>query len=144
MNGLNLFPTISELKESAKELRSAALAAGTSLTHSEALEAMAQKYGFRDWNTLRAKAQANNTLRIEEGSFIAGVYLGQPFKAEVLAFNEWSEGRYQITLDFEEAVDVVKFNSFSAFRKRVSAEIGANGKSFAHTSDGLPHLEVSL
>ncbi|UTW57911.1 hypothetical protein KFE96_13910 [Kordiimonas sp. SCSIO 12603] len=144
MNGLNVFPTIAELKARAKELRSATSAAGTSLSHSESLEAVAHKHGFRDWNTLRAKALANNTLRIEEGGLVSGYYLGQCFKAEVLAFNEWSQGRYKVKLDLVEPVDVVAFDSFSAFRKRINAEIGANGKSFAHTSDGRAHLELTL
>ncbi len=145
MNGLNVLPTIFELKETAREMRASAKSGGGgALTQAEALEALAHKYGFRNWNVLRAKASENSSLRVEEGSRISGKYLGFPFKATVLAFHEWSEGRYRIKLDFEKPVDVVKFKSFSAFRKRINAEIGTNGQSFSHTSDGIPHLVLSL
>ena len=41
-------------------------------------------------------------------------------------------------------VDVVTFDSFSNYRSRVSKVIGADGRSFDTTSDGVPHLVLKV
>ena len=51
--------------------------------------------------------------------------------------------RYTLTLDLEEAVDVVRFDSFSNFRKRVTGMVDAGGVSSERTSDGRPHLQLT-
>jgi hypothetical protein len=48
-----------------------------------------------------------------------------------------------VSLDLDEAVDVVTFDSFSSFRKRVNGVIGKDGVSQARTSNGRPQLELS-
>jgi hypothetical protein len=48
-----------------------------------------------------------------------------------------------VSLDLDEAVDVVTFDSFSSFRKRVNGVIGKEGVSRERTSNGRPQLELS-
>ena len=48
------YPIIEELKSQAKRLRQAMEARGTAISHSAALELIAQQHGVRDWNTLSA------------------------------------------------------------------------------------------
>ena len=68
----------------------------------------------------------------------------EPFTAEVIGITQLSEGRYEITLDLAEPVDVVTFDSFSNFRSRVRKTVDAYGRSFDKTSDGVPHLALRL
>ena len=43
-------------------------------------------------------------------------------------------------LDLDEAVDVVRFDSFSNLRKRIRVEVGPEGHSKERTSDGTPQI----
>ena len=133
--------SLDDLKAQAKRLRAALAEDGDFISHSEALELLAKQLGFRDWNTLHA-AIGNRPAPLQLGDRIAGAYLGQPFEGEIIAVEALSGGRRRITIDFDEAVDVVTFESFSAFRKRVTAVIDEDGKSAEKTSDGRPQMEL--
>ena len=74
------------------------------------------------------------------GSDRPGRYLKQAFLAEVTDIRPICEGAYEVTLTFDTRVDVVTFDSFSDFRKRVRKVIGADGRSADKTSHGVPHL----
>ncbi len=144
MNGSSSLPTIDALKDEARRLRAAHGGSGTPLSHSRALELLAYKYGFRDWNTLRAAA-AGNRAPVGTGDTVRGTYLGQPFVGEVLDVETLTPpGRFRVTVHFEEPVDVVTFDSFSSFRQRVTCTIDRSGNTAETTSDGRPqmHLEV--
>ena len=52
--------------------------------------------------------------------------------------------RFRITLHFDEPVDVVTFDSFSAYRQRVTGTIDSTGRTAEKTSDGRPHMELAL
>jgi hypothetical protein len=142
------YPGIDELKAQAKRLRQAMNDRGTALTHGAALEMIARQYGARDWNTLAALAAKPNAAAktpLFVGAHIRGRYLNQPFTGEVLALSALPGGElHRITIHFDEAVDVVTFESFSAFRRRVSAQIDADGVSPRKTSNGVPHLVLDL
>ena len=142
------YPGIEELKAQAKRLRQAMNDRGTTLTHSAALELIARQHGARDWNTLAALAAKPNTgpkTSLFVGAHIRGRYLNQPFTGEILALSAPPGGDLQrITIHFDEPVDVVTFESFSAFRRRVTAQIDADGISPRKTSNGLPHLVLDL
>ncbi|MBB4573886.1 glyoxalase superfamily protein [Rhizobium lentis] len=142
------YPGIDELKAQAKRLRQAMNDRRTALTHSAALEMIARQYGARDWNTLAALAAKPNAAAktpLFVGAHIRGRYLNQPFTGEVLALSALPGGElHRITIHFDEAVDVVTFESFSAFRRRVSAQIDADGVSPRKTSNGVPHLVLDL
>ena len=136
-------PSLDELKAQARRLRSSLTDAGTDISHSKSLELIARQYGFADWNTLYAKA-GNEPPRRDwnPGDRVKGHYLGQAFEGTVRALKAVTSmpGYVTITVDFDEPVDVVEFDSFSAFRKRVTATIDETGVSPSKTSNGRPHM----
>ena len=141
------YPSIDELKAQAKRLRQAMEARGSALSHSAALELIAQQYGARDWNTLSALATRPNAEPVSllsVGAQVRGRYLNQPFSGRILALAQTNGGLHNITIHFDEPVDVVTFESFSAFRRRINAQIDENGISPRKTSNGLPHLVLEL
>ena len=138
-------PALDALKDQARRLRKRFADDGQAIGHARALELIAAQYGFRDWNTLHAKVGNRppfNPWML--GARVRGHYLGQPFDAEVRGVQALSAepGRYRLTLHFDEPVDVVTFESFSAFRQRVSCTVDETGRSRERTSDGRPHLEL--
>lgn len=136
---------LQSLKAQARRLRSALEADGDFITHSDSLELVARQHGYRDWNTLHAAVGNRPPEPFTVGATISGRYLGQAFTAEILAVRKLADGaRYELTLDLEDAVDVVTFDSFSNFRKRVSGLVNAAGVSDARTSDGRPHFELAV
>lgn len=145
MSSSSLFPCLDALKDQAKRLRSSLAARGGEVSHSRALEFIAAQYGFRDWNTLHAAVANRPALDpYALGSRVRGTYLGQPFEGRILGVQALTAqpGRYRLTLDFDQPVDVVTFESFSALRKRVTCTIDGSGRSPAKTSNGRPHVEL--
>ncbi|WFU47080.1 glyoxalase superfamily protein [Sinorhizobium terangae] len=144
-HGKPTLPALDALKDQAKRLRSRLAAEGEAISHSRSLELVAAQYGYRDWNTLHAAVGNRppfNPWML--GSRVKGHYLGQAFEAEILSVHAISAGpgRYRLTFKFDEPVDVVTFESFSAFRQRVTATIDETGRTVEKTSDGRPHLEL--
>ena len=137
-------PTLDAARAQAKALRATLAAEGREITHSAALELIAKSHGLRDWNTLHAAIGNTPPPPVTLGQIVEGRYLGQLFTAEVIGITQLSEGRYEITLDLAEPVDVVTFDSFSNFRSRVRKTVDAYGRSFDKTSDGVPHLALRL
>jgi len=136
-------PPIEDLKDEARRLRRALAAEGVEIGHSAALERVARAHGHRDWNTAHAVASKVPPYPVRPGERVTGAYLGRPFRAEVLGLTVLGENRFRVTLDFDEAVDVVAFDSFSNLRKRVVKVIDARGESPDRTSDGRPHLRIA-
>ncbi|MEK7266055.1 MAG: glyoxalase superfamily protein [Pseudomonadota bacterium] len=134
--------SIDALKAQAKRLRQALADEGDFISHSEALELLAKQLGFRDWNTLHASA-GNRPTPLLLGARVSGLYLGQKFSGALVALETLSGGRHRVTIDFDEPVDVVTFESFSAFRTRVTAVIGEDGRSAEKTSNGRPQMEMA-
>ncbi|HEX8044761.1 glyoxalase superfamily protein [Rhizobium sp.] len=142
-----IYPSIDELKAQARRLRQAMAERGNDIAHSAALELVARQHGLRDWNTLSALAAKPNAMPsvpFAVGSTVRGRYLNQPFIGKVLALSEQTGGLHKITIHFDEPVDVVTFESFSAFRRRINAQIDADGISLRKTSDGVPHLLLDI
>lgn len=133
-------PTLDAAKAQAKALRTALATEGRDITHSAALELIAKSHGLKDWNTLHASIGNRPPPPLALGQIVEGHYLNQAFTAEVIGITQLSEGRYEITLDLADPVDVVTFDSFSNFRRRVRKTVDAYGRSFDKTSDGQPHL----
>ncbi|MGV0879270.1 glyoxalase superfamily protein [Martelella sp. FLE1502] len=139
-------PALETLKDQAKRLRSRLAQEGQTISHSRALELVAAQYGFRDWNTLHARVGNRPPLNPSMlGARVSGTYLGHPFTAEVISVQALQNrpGYYRLTMKFDEAIDVVTFDSFSAFRRRINCTIDETGRSPAKTSDGRPHVELS-
>ncbi|WEX89141.1 glyoxalase superfamily protein [Sinorhizobium garamanticum] len=144
-HGKPTLPALDALKDQARRLRSRLASEGEAISHSRSLELVAAQYGYRDWNTLHAAAgnrQPFNPWML--GSRVKGHYLGQAFEAEILSVHAISAepGRYRLTFKFDQPVDVVTFESFSAFRQRVTATIDETGRTVEKTSNGRPHLEL--
>ena len=121
------YPAIDELKAQAKRLRQAMSDRGTTLTHSAALELIARQHGARDWNTLAALAARPNAAPKRQ-ALRRSAYsrpLSQPavHRRDSGACGRPGGDLHRITIHFDEPVDVVTFESFSAFRQRVNAQI---------------------
>lgn len=127
-------PTLARLKARAQDLRQSS---NPSLSQAAALEQIARADGARDWNTRRALAL--RPVRLALGDRVRGRYLNHPFQARVLGLSRMGPAT-RITLRFDEAIDVVTFASFSAYRRQVQAVLGQDGRSLRGTSDGIPHL----
>jgi hypothetical protein len=136
-------PPIDILKQQAKRLRAGLDEDGDFITHSESLELIAKQYGYRDWNTLYAAAgNRPPAKRFQLGSRVKGRYLGQPFAGEIVAIRTMPGDFLRVVIQFDEAVDVIRFDSFSAYRSRVSAVISGDGVTTEKTSDGAPQLAM--
>jgi len=139
-------PSLDALKAQAKRLRATFGAQGNPIGHGQALELLAHQHGYKDWNTFHA-AIGNRPppTPVAIGDRVRGHYLGQAFNAEVIGVQALSSvDKFRITLNFDEAVDVVTFESFSAYRKRVTCTIDRAGRTAEKTSDGRPHLQLRL
>ena len=159
MNGnLSRLPTLDDARRQAKRLRSDLAATGTELSHGRALELVAHQHGYRDWNTLHAAignsppaeavaAPDRPASPAQVGEAVRGTYLGQPFTGRVVSVHmlgraQGAAARYRVEIDFDEPVDVVTFDSFSSFRKRVTAMLDGTGVTAARTSNGEPHMRL--
>jgi len=140
-NGTDV-PSIDALKAQAKRLRAAMGEKQTPITQSMALEAIARQWGYRDWNTLSAKAKSNQPLGWHVGQRVQGRYLGHMFEGRLKAVRSASGGFWYITVVFDDPVDVVSSAAFSSFRKQVNAVLNEAGVTQAKTSDGVPHMEL--
>ncbi len=143
MNNSHTLPRLEDLKQQAKRLRAGLGEDGDFISHSESLELVAKQYGMRDWNTLHAAVGNRPPPPISVGARINGHYLGQAFVGEVLGVQSLSPGRTRITIELDDPVDVVTFDSFSAFRRRISATINSDGKTTEKTSNGVPQLVLA-
>ena len=129
-----------QAKARARELKKNS---ATPITLGAALEIVAKELGFRDWNTASARLSNQSEPVWQVGERVSGLYLKKPFKGRIHAVRELQGGAgYDLTLHFDDPVDVVAWESFSALRQRVNAKISPEGRSWAKTSDGVPHLEV--
>lgn len=141
---LPTLPTLIEAKTQAKQLRAALSAQGTNVGHATALEQVAQRYGYRDWNSLHAAIKDRPPTAWTIGARVTGRYLSQPFEATVVSVHMTRPGWFRIALDLDQPVDVVTFDSFSNLRKRVQGTVGPKGTSAEKTSDGVPHVQIDL
>ena len=131
------------LKAEARALREERLAAGAELSHSQALEETARAHGYRDWNTAAAALPDPAACPVALGDRVSGTYLKQRFEGRVLATAIMPGGNlFRVTIEFDQPVDVVTFDSFSAFRKRVTANVDCYGVTRETTSDGQPHMQL--
>lgn len=136
-------PSTRTLKSEAKALREASALAGAPMSHGQALEAVARKHGYRDWNTASASLPERIAVPLQVGQRVAGTYLSKPFTGLVIGMQLLADMRHhEVTVKFDKPVNVSKFDSMVIPRQRVRAIIGADGVSPAHTSDGEPHLRL--
>ncbi|UTW56647.1 glyoxalase superfamily protein [Kordiimonas sp. SCSIO 12610] len=149
MNGSEIsIPTIVGLKKRAKLKRKRMGLSGANITHSASLEATAFDYGFKDWNTLSGTVQKRLVgCPVAEGEAVSGTYKGQRFSGTVhrIAVKKFAfKDRYHLTINLDEAIDVVTFDSFSAFRKRLQCSVDETGVTAELLSSGEPLLRLDL
>ena len=146
MNEYLPLPSLENLKQQAKRLRAQLEGDGPAISHSKTLELLAHQYGYKDWNTLHA-AIGNQPPgpQVVLGGRVSGHYLGQPFTGEVISVSALSHSeRFRVTINFDKAVDVVKFEGMSNMRKRVTSEIGLDGLSIEKTTQDGAMMQLDL
>ena len=135
--------SVQTLKSEAKALREERIAAGESLTHGAALEAVAKAHGFRDWNTARASLPDRVATPFQIGQRVHGSYLEQPFKGILLGVQMMSDQQhFKLTVLFDEPVNVTPNFMFAALRQRVVATVDLHGVSPALRGNGRPQMIV--
>ncbi|WP_332719411.1 glyoxalase superfamily protein [Pelagibacterium mangrovi] len=136
--------TTTDLKNEAREYRATQLEAGQTISHAQALEMVSRFHGFRDWNTASAVLPVTRAPAFGVSQRISGTYLKQPFTGTVIGVAAMGAGdMFRLTVQFDEPVDVVSFDSFSAFRQRVQTTVTREGISPTRTSDGEPHMVIT-
>ncbi|WP_425098714.1 glyoxalase superfamily protein [Tropicibacter sp. S64] len=135
--------TIDAAKAQAKALRQALQAAGTPVSHAQALELVARQHGARDWNTLSARLdRQTDTPGLALGDRVTGRYLGQAYSGKIVGLSG-PAGHRQVEIALDQPVDTVRFESFSNLRRRIRGTVNADGRSQRRTSDGEPQLTVA-
>lgn len=132
-------PSIHTLKSEARALREA----GNALSHSAALEQVARNHGYRDWNTARAMLPETTVVPFQVGSRVQGTYLDQPFTGTLTGVQMLGDGgHFNITVTFDEPVNVTPDFMFAALRHRVVATVDAKGVTPALRGNGNPQMVV--
>ena len=135
-------PSLASLKAEARVLREERAATGTPLAHGRALEEVARRHGYRDWNTACASLPERIAVPVQVGNRVAGSYLGQPFRGTVIGVKLMGEtAPYEVTVRFDKPVDVVTSELFSAFRQRVTSIVDFGGTSLARLGNGKPQMQ---
>jgi hypothetical protein len=134
-------PSAGSLKAEAKVLRQERTAAGDAISHGAALEEVARRHGYRDWNTASAALPERVATPVQVGQRVKGTYLGKPFVGLVIGL-QLTPPHYQVTVKFDHPVNVSKFASMVHHRQRVVSTIDIRGISLSQTSDGEPHMRI--
>jgi len=140
MTQTTLLPPRAELKSHAKRLRGTLAQNGTQISQAQALETVAAQWGYRDWNTLSAAVETAPAPRWQVGQRVSGTYLGHPFDGRIKSVSGRGSTHARLTLIFDQPVDVVASDRFSALRRQITATVNAAGRTVQKTSDGQPHL----
>lgn len=137
-------PSIQSLKSEAKALREERSASDTPLSQGAALEEVARRHGYRDWNTASAALPERFVVPVQIGQRVKGTYLSRPFAGLVIAMRMLPDmAHFEVTVKFDKPVNVSKFASMVHERQRVTATIDLHGISPARTSDGEPHMRIT-
>ena len=137
-------PSIQTLKSEAKALREERARDGAPLNHGQALEEIARRHGYRDWNTASATLPERIAIPVQVGQRAKGTYLGRPFSGLVIAMKLMPDMQhYEVTVKFDQPVNVSKSELMGPiWRQRVRATVDLHGVSAARTSDGEPHMRL--
>ena len=78
-------------------------------------------------------------------SAFRGATLGKVFAGKIISISDIGHGaRFQLSVRFDAPVNVSKFDSMVIARVQVNATVGRDGQTSEKTSDGTPHLVISL
>src|SRR3712207_334393 len=89
------------LKTEARIWREQCQARGEPVTHGAALEAVARRHGFRDWNAACALLPERDPAPLASGEHVAGTYLGHPFEGVLVAATPLGAGQSRVTVLFD-------------------------------------------
>ena len=135
--------SVATLKAEARVLREEQARGGAAVSQAAALETVARTHGFRDWNTARASLPDLMAPPAQVGERVGGAYLGQPFVGTVIGVEALPDSQhFRMIVKFDTPVDVVRSESFSALRQRVTASVDVYGNSSARTGDGRPQMQL--
>lgn len=136
-------PSIQTLKSEARALRETRATAGETLTHGAALEQIARRHGYRDWNTARAALPDAELVPFQVGGRVKGTYLDQPFTGKVIGVQLLGDGGHStVTVTFDAPVNVTPDFMFAAMRHRVVATLDRHGVTPALRGNGRPQMVV--
>lgn len=137
-------PSAATLKAEAKALRAERALAGNPLGQGAALEEIAHRHGYRDWNTASAAMPERAVSPVQVGQRVKGTYLSQPFIGMVIGVQLLADmNHYEVTVKFDRPVNVSKSELMGPiYRQRVRATVDLRGISAARTSDGQPHMRI--
>lgn len=137
-------PSVTTLKAEARLLKEERARSSTPISHSAALEEVARRHGYRDWNTARAALPERIAVPVQVGQRVTGSYLGQPFVGTVVALSILADMQhYEVVVRFDEPVNVSRSELMGPlYRQRVRATIDVHGVTAARTSDGEPHMRL--
>lgn len=131
--------SIADAKAQARGLRQALAEVGRPVSHGQALELVARQNGARDWNTLHAGLGNGKLPPLQLEQPVTGRYLGQRFRGRIVSLSK-AGGGYALSIQLDQPVDTVRFDSFSNLRHQIRGVIDRDGRSHSRTSDGVPHL----
>jgi hypothetical protein len=134
-------PSAASLKSEARVLRDERATAGSPLSQGAALEEVARRHGYRDWNTAVAALPERFVTPVQVGQRVKGTYMSKPFIGVVIGM-QLTPPHFQVTVKFDQPVNVSKFASMVHNRQRVVATVDVRGISLSHTSDGEPHMRI--
>lgn len=136
-------PSAQTLKSEARALREELKHIGQDVPHSAALEQIARRHGFRDWNTARAALPDRVAIPFQVGMRVKGFYLEQPFRGLLVGVQLSGDMQYHtVTVMFDEPVNVTPTFMFAAYRQRVTATIDSRGVSPALRGNGSPQMRL--
>ncbi|MBN9360078.1 glyoxalase superfamily protein [Devosia sp.] len=137
-------PSAATLKAEAKALRAERALQGNPLGQGAALEEIARRHGYRDWNTASAAMPERAVSPVQVGQRVKGTYLSQPFIGMVIGVQLLADmNHYEVTVKFDRPVNVSKSELMGPiYRQRVRATVDLRGISAARTSDGQPHMRI--
>lgn len=137
-------PSIEEMKAAAKALR-AQTPDHVALSHCKALDIIARRFGFANWQTARARARTIGSITdMRIGARVSGRYLGIAFTGELRQLTKLGKDAFQVSIQCQKPIDVIRFQSFSSLRRRINATIDRHGVSFAVLSSGEPQLILGM
>ncbi|EYD76175.1 hypothetical protein Rumeso_02250 [Rubellimicrobium mesophilum DSM 19309] len=130
------------LKTEARIWREQCQARGEPVTHGAALEAVARRHGFRDWNAACGLLPERDPAPLASGERVAGTYLGHPFEGVLVAATPLGAGQSRVTVLFDAPVNVTAGSPYAHLRQRVTATLDEDGTSPARTGNGEPHMRL--
>lgn len=134
-------PSIQDMKAEARALR-----LGDDMSHSAALEAVAKRHGFRNWNAASALAEEGAPrLKLTLGQRVRGAYLGREFSARVMDAVAMGEaGWVRVGLDLDEPLSVSDIEGLNVVRRRLRGNLGPDGETAERITGGVAQLKIYL